>query len=203
MPRFSLPFRMPFFKAPEPELAVPQMGGRARRGDAAFMSGVRAAQVVEAAPQVTWVLYLMAAALTSALSWAAVARVDEVTKADARVVPEGREQVIASLEGGILRELFVKEGEQIEAGQDLAELDPTRFRTQQAEGAAKIIALKGQIARVTAEAYGRPLVFPPEVEAVPEVAQGERDSYTARKRANDDALGSNQRGMEMLRRELQ
>ena len=201
MARFKL--KLPFVKSAAPALAVPQMGGRARRGDAAFMSGVRAAQVVEAAPHVTWVLYLMAAALASTLAWASLARVDEVTKADARVVPEGREQVIASLEGGILRELFVKEGQQVEEGQDVAELDPTRFKTQQAEGAAKMIAMKAQIARLTAEAFGRPLAFPPEVEAVPDVAQGERDSYTARKRANDDAVGSNQRGMDMLRRELQ
>jgi len=89
------------------------------------------------------------------------------------------------------------------SGVSRAELDPTRFKTQQAEGAAKIIAMKAQIARLTAEAYGRPLAFPPEVEAVPDVAQGERDSYAARKRANDDAIGSNQRGMDMLRRELQ
>jgi adhesin transport system membrane fusion protein len=203
MAKFTFPFTLPFLKAPEPALAVPQTGGRARRGDAAFMSGVRAAQVVESAPHVTWVLYLMAAALAATLAWATLARVDEVTKADARVVPEGREQVIASLEGGILRELFVKEGEQVEEGQDLAELDPTRFKTQQAEGAAKILAMKAQIARLTAEAYGRPLAFPPEVESAPDVAQGERDSYLARKRANDDALGSNQRGMDMLRRELQ
>src|SRR5579862_2048058 len=103
---------------------VAQHGGKPRRGDDAFMSGVRAAQVVEATPQVAWILYLIAAALVCALTWAAVARVDEVTHADARVIPEGREQVIASLEGGILRELFVKEGEQVEEGQDLAELDP-------------------------------------------------------------------------------
>jgi adhesin transport system membrane fusion protein len=199
---FRLPLRLPFGKSAQPAVAVPQNGGRARRGDVAFMSGVRAAQVVEAAPQVTWVLYLIAAALIAALSWAALARVDEVTKADARVVPEGREQVIASLEGGILRELFVKEGEQVVAGQDLAELDPTRFKAQQAEGEAKRLALRAQIARLTAEASGRALVFPAEVDAATEVAQSERDSYTARKHANDDAIGSNQRGMDMLRREL-
>ena len=204
MSKFRLPsmLSLPLRRARAPALAVAQTGGRARRGDAAFMSGVRAAQVVEAAPQVTWVLYLIAAALASALSWASLARVDEVTKADARVVPEGREQVIASLEGGILRDLFVKEGEQVEAGQDLAELDPTRFKAQQAEGETKRIALKASIARLTAESTGRPLVFPPEVQATSEVAQSERDSYTARKRANDDAAGSNQRGMDMLRREL-
>jgi adhesin transport system membrane fusion protein len=183
-------------------LAVAQSGGRPRRGDAEFMSGVRAAQVVEASPHIAWILYLIAAAVAAALTWAAYARVDEVTKADARVVPEGREQVIASLEGGILRELFVHEGEQVEAGQDLAMLDPTRYQSQQAEGETKRISLKAQIARLTSESTGRPLVFPPELAAQPQVADNERDSYVARKRALDDAVGSNLRGVEMLRREL-
>ncbi len=166
------------------------------------MSGVRAAQVVEASPHIAWILYLMAAALASGLAWASIAHVDEVTKADARVVPEGREQVIASLEGGILRELFVHEGEQIEEGQNLAELDPTRYQSQQAEGETKRIALKAQIARLTAESIGRAPVFPPEVLAVRQVADSEQDSFIARKRALDDAVSSNQRGVEMLRREL-
>src|SRR3954471_10730713 len=182
-------------KKRKPALAVASTGGRPRRGDDAFMSGVRAAQVVEASPQVVWILYLIAAALAAALTWAAVARVDEVTKADARVVPEGREQVIASLEGGILHELFVHEGQQVEEGQPLAELDPTRYQSQQAEGETKRIALKAQIARLTAESTGRPLVFPPEVLAAAKVAESEQDSYVARKRALDDAVGSNQRGL--------
>jgi adhesin transport system membrane fusion protein len=185
-----------------PAASVPKTGGRPRRGDGAFMSGVRAAQVVEASPHVAWVLYLMAAALAATLAWAFYARVDEVTKADGRVVPEGREQVIASLEGGLLRELFVHEGEQVDEGQDLAELDPTRFQAQQAEGETKRIALKAQIARLTAESTGRALVFPPQVLAVRQVAESEQDSYSARKHALDDAVGSNQRGIEMMRREL-
>jgi adhesin transport system membrane fusion protein len=185
-----------------PAVAVPQTGGRPRRGDDAFMSGVRAAQVVEASPHVAWVLYLIAAALAATLTWASLARVDEVTKADGRVIPEGREQVIASLEGGILRELFVHEGEQVQEGQDLAELDPTRFQAQQAEGETKRIALKAQIARLTAESTGRALVFPPAVLAARQVADSEQDSYNARKHALDEAVGSNQRGIDMLRREL-
>ncbi len=184
-------------------LAGASAGGRPRRGDDAFMSGVRAAQVVEASPQVVWILYLIAALLVAAITWASLARVDEVTKADARVVPEGHEQVIASLEGGILHELLVREGEQVEEGQPLAELDPTRYQSQQAEGETKRIALKAQIARLTAESTGRALEFPPEVLALPKVADSERDNYAARKHAMDDAVGSNGRGIEMLRRELQ
>jgi len=188
-----------FFRKTAP--AVPA-GGRPRRGDDAFMSGVRAAQVVEATPEIAWMLYLMAAALAAALGWAAIARVDEVTKADCRVVPEGREQVVASLEGGILRELSVHEGEQVDEGQELAELDPTRFQAQQAEGETKRLALKASIARLVAEASGRPLAFPPEVLAAPQVAQGEQDAYAARKRALDEAVGSNARGIALLRKEL-
>jgi adhesin transport system membrane fusion protein len=186
-----------------PVLAGASAGGRPRRGDDAFMSGVRAAQVVEASPQVVWILYLIAALLVAAITWASLARVDEVTKADARVVPEGHEQVIASLEGGILHELLVHEGEQVEEGQPLAELDPTRYQSQQAEGETKRIALKAQIARLTAESTGRALEVPPEVLALPKVADSERDNYAARKHAMDDAVGSNGRGIEMLRRELQ
>ncbi len=191
-----------FFRKPALEAAVPQMGGRPRRGDDAFMNGVRAAQITEASPQIAWILYLMAAALAAALTWAAVARVDEVTKADARVVPEGHEQVIASLEGGLLHALYVHEGDQVAAGQDLAELDPTRFQAQQAEGETKRIALKAQIARLTAESTGRPLEFPADVLAAPQVADSEQASYAARRRAMEDAVASNERGVEMLRREL-
>ena len=72
--------------------------------------------------------------LGCALAWASVAQVDIIAKADGRVVPDGREQLIASLEGGILRELKVREGQQVQVGTELALLDPTRVEAQQAEG---------------------------------------------------------------------
>jgi len=190
-----------FKKAPAVSMAAASTS-KPRRGDAAFMSGVRAAQVVDGAPEIAWILYLLLAIVVSALTWATLARVDEVTKADARVIPEGHEQVIASLEGGILQQLYVHEGQQVEQGQDLAELDPTRFEAQQREGETKRMSLQATIARLTAESTGRPLVFPAEVEADTVVAQSERDSYLARKRALDDAVQSNQRGIDLLRREL-
>ena len=101
------------------------------RGDSAYMSPLRAAQVVDATPGTSLALYLLALVVSAALAWASLTRVDDITRADARVIPDGREQVIASLEGGILRELNVREGMQVEAGQDLALIDPTRFEAQQ------------------------------------------------------------------------
>lgn len=170
--------------------------------DLAYMADVRAAMVAEATPKTAWALYLMAIVVASAIAWAAVARVDEVTRADARVVPDGREQVIASLEGGILRELNVREGQQVSEGQELAQIDPTRFEAQQNEGQAKRLALRGTVARLTAEAFGRALEFPKDVAAVPSIVEGETDAYTARRRAMDVAAATNGRNVGLLMKEL-
>jgi len=171
-------------------------------GDIAYLSPAQAAQEVEPANAAVWAVYLMLAALAVALAWAAVAQVDMITRGEARVIPEGREQVIASLEGGILRELKVREGEAVEAGQALALLDPTRVEAQQAESRAKRLALMATVARLQAEAAGKPLKFPDELKAVPALVQGETDSYLARQRALHDAVGVNASNRALLEREL-
>lgn len=173
-----------------------------QRSDTAYLTPLRAAQVVDATPITSWSLYLMALAMIAAVAWASLTRVDEITRAEGRVVPDGREQVIASLEGGILRELQVREGMQVEAGQDLAQIDPTRFEAQQNEGQAKRLALKATIARLQAEATGGTLRFPPEVAAMPELMDGETASFNARRRSLQEAVGSTYRSVALLQREL-
>jgi adhesin transport system membrane fusion protein len=132
--------------------------------------------------------------------WATVSEVDIVAKATARVVPDGREQIIASLEGGILRELLVREGQQVAQGQALALLDPTRVEAQQAEGQSKQVALKGTLARLVAESSGKPLQF--DAEIPPAVVQGETESYEARRRVLNEAVETNRRSIALLGREL-
>ena len=177
-------------------------GPALRRGDAQYLSPSQAAYELEPARGAIWSIYLMLAALVVGLVWAAFARVDMITRSDARVIPEGREQVIASLEGGILRELKVREGEAVVAGQPLALMDPTRVEAQQGESRAKRLSLLATVARLQAEATGRPLKFMPELAAVPLVVQGETDSYSARQRALNDAVGINSRNQRLLEREL-
>ena len=172
-----------------------------KRSDAAYLNGLQAARLSEGAPRVAWILYLLLAAVAAVFAWAANTRVDDITRADARVVPEGREQVIASLEGGILRELRVSEGMQVDAGQELAEIDPTRFLAQQNEGQAKRLALRATVARLEAEANGTPLVFPPEVQAVPAAVAGETGVYQARQRLLQEASAASSRSVGLLRHE--
>ena len=172
------------------------------REDAALLSGLRAAQASEALPRVTWVLYLMLAAVAAAFAWAAQTRVDEITKADARVVPDGREQVIASLEGGILREMRVREGMQVNEGDELAQLDPTRAEAQQSESEAKRLALTATLARLAAESRGEELKFPKDVQEATVIRQSETEAFDARRRALMDAVSTNQRSVDLLMREV-
>lgn len=184
-----------FFRRPRTEPAL-------RHGDLLYVSPLRAAQVVEPAPGAMWSVWLMLAVVATAVAWAALSKVDVVTKATARIVPEGREQLIASLEGGLLRELKVREGDLVAAGQELAVLDPTRLQAQRSEGQVRRTALRGAIARAQAEASGSPLQFPRDVAAVPAIVQGESESFRARARLLAEALDVNRRNLELLQKEL-
>lgn len=176
--------------------------GRVMRGDAEFLEGVREAQVNEGTPRALWVLYLLCAIVVSVLVWATRAQIDVVTKAEGKVVPDAREQVIASLEGGILRALHVREGAIVEAGDELVQLDPTRMVAQQNEGQARQTAMRGTVARLQAEVHGRPLVFPPEVRVDTAVVAAETEAYNARRRLLDEAVTVTRRSISLIDNEL-
>lgn len=94
---------------------------------------------------------LTAAAIVAAIIWAAFAYVDEITSGDGTVIPFRRMQTIQSLEGGILSDLTVQEGDLVEPGQIIARLDATRFRSAFRETEAELETLAAEIARLEAE----------------------------------------------------
>src|SRR6478752_3901189 len=110
------------------------------REEGLFVNGVQAGLIDEPLPRAVWALYLLLVVLALAVTWAALARVDEITRSQGRIVPDGKEQIIASLESGMLAELLVSEGEEVEAGQPLARMDPTRAEAAQNENQAKRLA---------------------------------------------------------------
>ncbi len=175
----------------------------ASRDEHALMSSLRAAQLVETLPGVNLSLYLMLAFVAVTIAWAAIAQVDVVTRADGRVVPDGREQSIASLEGGILSELHVREGMEVTQGQLLARLDPTRVAAMQGEARVRRMALLGSVARLQAEVDGVALSFPPEIDTEADVIRSETDAFGARQRQLQDALASTAKSQRLLQDELE
>lgn len=166
-----------------------------------------ASEIVLAARQDRWEgwLYIAwggVALMALVLLWAANFNIEEVTTGSAKVVPSSREQVLQSLEGGILQALLVHEGDTVEKGQVVAKIDPTRAQASFRESANRLLALKAQSARLEAEATGQPLVFPPEVMAEPELVARETDAWKLRKRALDESIAGYKKSKTLLQKEL-
>ena len=71
----------------------------------------------------------MAALCIFALAWAALTDIDEVVRGDARVITQSQTQLVQNLEGGIVSEILVREGDVVERDQVLIRIDPTRLPT--------------------------------------------------------------------------
>lgn len=94
--------------------------------------------------------------------WASFAYVDEVTRGDGKVIPSRQLQVVQSLDGGVVSQILVAEGQVVEAGQLLLKIDETRATSGVRESAAQSFALRARQARLRALAEGSAFV-PPEM----------------------------------------
>lgn len=155
-------------------------------------------------PLATTLFLLVLAALVIAFGvWATLAHIDEVAVGTGKVIPSSQVQTIQNLEGGILAELLVKEGEQVAQGQILLRVDATGFESELRQNRAKAVALEGQIARLGAETEGRPLAFPPRVvAAAPDVVERETALYTSRLNELSAALAGLEQQVEQRRQEV-
>ncbi|CRL10740.1 HlyD family type I secretion periplasmic adaptor subunit [Phaeobacter italicus] len=100
------------------------------------------------------IIYLVAGALVVFLLWASFAWVDEIVRADGEVVSSSRSQIVQNLEGGILAELHVHQGDEVKAGQILARLQDTKFRAAADDLQDRIDALEIKQYRLEAELEG-------------------------------------------------
>ena len=117
------------------------------------------------------------------LVWSAFARVDEVTIGNGKVIPSKQLQVVQSLDGGVVSEILVKEGEEVEPGQLLLKIDETRANSGVRENAAQTFSLQAKVARLRALAEGSPFDPPEPSASDPEqqsVVDEERRLYESR-----------------------
>ena len=134
--------------------------------------------------------------------WASFAKIDQVTRAKATVIASARTQEIQASEGGVLTELAVSEGEDVKAGQLLVVLEEERAKAAVDNSASKTAALKAKLARLNAEIFEKPLVFPKEVENYPEYVQNQRALYNRRRQAINEDVSSLEKMLVLARQEL-
>lgn len=134
--------------------------------------------------------------------WSYFALLDEVSTGTGKVVPTTQEQTIQSLEGGVLAKLFVRQDDIVEAGQILAQLDPTVTQSNVEESAAKYRASLAGSSRLKAEVNQTNLIFPDELDAYPWLTTAETALFNARKSSLQDTLGWIEESMTLVKDEL-
>lgn len=147
-------------------------------------------------------IWAVGVTLAAALIWAANFHLDEITKAQGKIIPSSREQVIQSLDAGILAEMYVHEGDSVEKDQILLRIDDNRSGSVYREAWEKWLALAAQAARLRAESYSSPLEFPTELKEYPQIVERETLAYQARKQAVDEHIAAMRKSLQALSREI-
>jgi adhesin transport system membrane fusion protein len=126
-----------------------------------------------------------------------------VTKGDGKAIPSSKIQKIQNLEGGIVAELFVSEGQIVEAGAPLIRLDDTRFASNVGETEADRLSMLLRVERLSAEVDDRPLNFTADVlKSVPGQAASEESLYISRRQQLQDEIGGLQEQLIQRQQEL-
>lgn len=153
-------------------------------------------------PKASLVIWIICLGLVTILVWAWLFELEEVSTGTGKVVPSSKEQIIQSLDGGILTTLNVKEGQIVEQGQVLAQLDPTRFESNVGETESLLMASKATAARLRAEVSGTPISFPAEVAKESKLVNEETALYQSRRANLEESLSGLKQALFLVEQEL-
>lgn len=177
-------------------------GSRGELGNAPLPE-VRKALIEDAPRVVRLTIWALIGFVLFFLTWAHFAVVEEVTRGEGKAVPSSRLQKIQNLEGGIVAEIFVHDGQVVEAGAPLLRLDDTRFASNVGETEADRLALELRVERLKAEIAGVPLSFSEALRSQAAVqADSELELFDSRQRQLHDEIAGLEEQLTQRRQEL-
>lgn len=154
-------------------------------------------------PTLRPIAWMIMALLAVFVGWAWWAQLDEVAVAPAEVVPQGKIKTIQHLEGGIIEEIFVREGDVVRTGDPLVQLDLALGGANKEEIQVRIDALELNKARLTAEARAEDINFPPDIAARrPDMVAAEQRTFDARQAELNKTLEVLERQIEQRQLEI-
>lgn len=173
--------------------------------DHAFMSDVEDALRRGPSRLTHFFLVLVALMLTSGIVWAAWAHLDEITRGEGRVVPSSQLQIVQSLEGGIVKQIAVTEGQIVEPGDVLLSIDDTSFASTVGEMRAQRRSLRAEIARLQAEASSAEAVdWPNDLsQDFPDLVAAEQALFETRRQGLETQLSVLRQQAQQREQELQ
>ncbi|MRI34817.1 HlyD family type I secretion periplasmic adaptor subunit [Endozoicomonas sp. OPT23] len=151
-----------------------------------FMPDTSAALLMQPTGGGRLLIYLISLTVLVFFVWAGFAAIDEIARGDGKVIPSSRVQIIQNLEGGIVTDILVEEGQLVEQNQPLLRLDNTRFLSVKREAELELQALMVTSCRLKAEISGQPLEFNEDIRQFRSQIEREIDLYNNR----DEVLNS-------------
>jgi HlyD family secretion protein len=186
---------------PARQLAAPPSSPLARARRAEFLPAILQLQEEAPSPLPRAVLWTVVALAGAFALWASVGKLDVVAVAEGRLVPRSQLRIVQPAEGGVMRELLVREGERVRAGQVLARMDVRAAEADAATARNDIATRRLQLRRIDAELAGAALARepddPPRLHAQ---AEAQRD---ARAQAHEANLAEQRTAVARARREMQ
>lgn len=134
--------------------------------------------------------------------WANWAEIDQITRATGEVIASSRNQVIQTLDGGVLDEMLVREGGIVKKGQILFRFDQTKVLAGFKEAAVRAAALKAVVARLKAETFGGQPVFSAELDGFPDFKKDQLALFNKRQYALDDEITIMKQSLGLVDKEL-
>lgn len=137
-----------------------------------------------------------------AVGWSAWAHLEEQIRAPGTVIVSSRSQVIQAVDGGVLRKLAVREGDSVQAGDMLAELDTVRFAASSEEIGVKLVSLRAAMQRAEAELSGEKLKFSSDVSKYPDIVASQRSLHERRLKLQQEETEGLEQSLKLATEEL-
>lgn len=151
--------------------------------DYEFMNSLSAVIAEQTPKKTRIVIYFWFVVVVLFILWASLTQIDEITRGSGEVVPSGKNQMVQNLEGGIVKEIFVRIGDIVEKGDPLMKIDNKKSESQKSATRIKVLELKAKMMRLTAESQGKDFNVSSSMEKmIPLLINNERELYISRQR---------------------
>lgn len=149
-----------------------------------------------------WTLRIGILGFLLLLVWAHFGEIDQITRAPAQIIAAERTQVVQSPDGGVLSEIYIREGDAVVPGQLLAVLEQSRTQAMTNDSAAKVAALYITLERLEAEIKDRPLAFRRELLEYSQYIANQTNLYQMRRKSIDEDLDALRTSLKLVEQEL-
>lgn len=155
-----------------------------------FLNSRSAAVLEQTALRSRMFLWILILTVVVGIFWMDRTKIDEVVKGSGTIVPSGRIKSIQNLEGGIVKEMMVKEGDSVKKGQPLLKIEDIFFSSSHEKNRLKYNELFAKLIRLKAEAFSKPFIIPENMSKdLSELVEKEHNLYESNLRQLNKNLG--------------